>query len=315
MMLENIMFSLNSVLPFFLLILTGAFLKWRGVFSAGFFKTCNTMVYRMALPVQLFMTILNSGGRGGNNGFVLYITAVTLISFFLIWLITELLWKDKTLVGTLVQGGFRGNFALVGIPLVRAVMGEEAVGVAAVVTIAVVLSYNILSVLILSVRGNRAETLKPAKVVLEICKNPLIISSVSGLLLSLTGFRLPVILSNTGGYISQMATPMGLLSIGGLINLKDATARLVPALYSSVIKVGILPLVFIPLSVFFGYRGAELVTLLAALATPVAISSYAMAVEIGGDGPTASNILVITTFGSAFALAIGVYLLKSFALI
>ncbi len=315
MILDNIMFSLNSVLPFFLLILTGAFLKWRGVFSAGFFKTCNTLVYRMALPVQLFMTILNSGGPGKNIGFVLYIAAVTVSSFFLVWLVTELLWKDKTLVGTLVQGGFRGNYALVGIPLVRAVMGEEAAGTAAVATIAVVLSYNIFSVLVLSVRGNNAKTPGPAQVVSEICKNPLIIASVSGLLLSLTGFSLPVMLSNTGIFISQIATPLGLLSIGGLISLKDATARLVPALYSSAIKIVILPLVYIPISVFLGYRGAELVTLLASLATPVAISSYAMAVEIGGDGPTASNILVITTFGSAFALAVGVYLLKAYSLI
>jgi predicted permease len=82
-----------------------------------------------------------------------------------------------------------------------------------------------------------------------------------------------------------------------------------------VIKVVLLPLVAVSLSVALGYRGPELLVLLVMTASPAAVSSYAMAMEMGGDGPTASNILIITTFSSAFMLALGIYLLKTFALI
>jgi predicted permease len=101
------------------------------------------------------------------------------------------------------------------------------------------------------------------------------------------------------------------MSVGGSLDLSSAAARLKPALYASVIKVVILPLFISALSVALGYRGRELLILLVLTAAPVAVSSYAMASEMGGDAPTASNILILTTFASAFSLAFGIYLYRT----
>jgi predicted permease len=43
---------------------------------------------------------------------------------------------------------------------------------------------------------------------------------------------------------------------------------------------------------------------------PVAVSSYAMASEMGGDGALASNIMIITTFFSAITLSLGIYVMR-----
>jgi predicted permease len=170
-------------------------------------------------------------------------------------------------------------------------------------------------VCVLLARGSSGKRQGPWRIISNAAKNPLIVGAVLGLPLMLMDIRLPYILSETLHYVANIATPLGLLSIGGSLNLADATARLKPALYASVIKVVLLPLAAVSLSVILGYKGPELLVLLVMTASPAAISSYAMAIEMGGDGPTASNILIITTFSSAFMLALGIYLLKTFALI
>jgi predicted permease len=314
-MLANIAFSLNCVLPFFLLILLGSSLAGSKLAPRGFFKLGNTFVFRVSLPVQLFLTVAETVSTDGATSFLLYALAITVGSFCLIWLVTELCWKEKALVGTLVQGAFRGNFVLLGIPLAKAVLGGEAERVAAFATIGVVIGYNALSVFVLLARGSSGKRQGPWHILGNAARNPLIVGALLGLPLMLLDIGIPYILSETLHYVAQIATPLGLLSIGGSLNLADATARLKPALYSSAIKVVLLPLVAVGLSVLLGYRGPELLVLLVLTASPAAVSSYAMAVEMGGDGPTASNILIMTTFSSAFMLALGIYLLRTFALI
>jgi predicted permease len=314
-MLENFIFSINCVLPFFLLILLGSAFTGFKLVPRGFFKAGNTFVFRVALPVQLFLTVAETRSTDGATGFLLYMLAVTAVSFGVVWLATELIWKEKALIGTLVQGAFRGNFVLLGLPLARAVLGESAERVAAFATIGVVIGYNALSVFVLLARGSSVKRQSALYILGNAAKNPLIVGAVLGLPLMLMNIEIPYILSETMHYVAQIATPLGLLSIGGSLNLADATARLKPALYSSVIKVVLLPLAVVSLSVLLGYRGPELLVLLVLTASPAAVSSYAMAVEMGGDGPTASNILIITTFSSAFMLALGIYLLRTFALI
>jgi predicted permease len=303
------------VLPFFLLILTGGLLAGFKMVPRGFFKVGNTFVFRIALPVQLFLTVAETSSSDGATGFLLYAILVTAASFALIWFATELFWKEKPLVGTLVQGAFRGNFVLLGLPLARAVMGEQAERVAAFTSIGMVIAYNALSVFVLLARGSSGKRQGALYILANAAKNPLIIGALLGLPLMLLKIAIPYVFSETLHYVAQIATPLGLLSIGGSLNLADATARLKPALYSAVIKVVLLPVVIVSLSIFLGYRGPELLVLLVLGASPTAVSSYAMAVEMGGDGPTASNILIFTTFSSAFVLALGVYLLKTFALI
>jgi predicted permease len=314
-MLANIIFSINCVLPFFLLIALGGALAGFKLVSRGFFKLANTFVFRVSLPVQLFLTVAETASTDGATGFLLYTLAITAGSFGAIWLITELCWKEKALIGTLVQGAFRGNFVLLGIPLARAVLGESAERVAAFATIGVVIGYNALSVFVLLARGNSGKRQSAWYILGNAAKNPLIVGAVLGLPLMLMNIQIPYMLSETLHYVAQIATPLGLLSIGGTLNLADATARLKPALYSSAIKVVLLPLAAVSMSVLLGYRGPELLVLLVLTASPAAVSSYAMAVEMDGDGPTASNILIITTFTSAFMLALGIYLLKTFSLI
>jgi predicted permease len=204
---------------------------------------------------------------------------------------------------------------LLGIPLARAVIGESAVSVAAFTTVGVVLTYNVLSVVVLLARGKDSSKLKISSILRGAVKNPLIIGAVLGAPFMLFRITLPNVILQPLDLLSQIGMPLGLLSVGGILKLSDATARLKPALYSSAIKVLILPLLAVTLTALLGYREAELLIILIITAAPAAVSSYAMASSLGGDGPAASNILIITTFFSVLSLSFGIYLLNTFGLI
>lgn len=316
-MLSDILFSLDRVMPYFLLIVLGLVLRKSGLVSRGFFAGANSFTFRVALPFQLFFNIINIEKGAGEVGLFLgYVLLVTLLSFGIIWAVTEVVYRDnKALIGTLVQGAFRGNFVLLGVPLAGAVLGAPASQLAALASVVTIPAYNILAVIVLSARGKGSEQPTVSGVLHGIVTNPLIIGILSAIPFLLFGLRLPQMVQSTVNYVGMAATPLGLLSIGGLLHFADATARLRPALYAVFIKNLILPLAIMLASYHLGFRGAELLILLVLSATPVAVGSYAMASEMGGDAALASNILILSTFVSGFILAFGIYLLKAFALI
>lgn len=316
-MLSNIVFSLDRVMPYFLLILLGIILRRSGLVSRGFFSSANSFTFHVALPFQLFINIVNIEKIVGNDmRFMFYMFMVTLVSFGVIWAVTEVVYrKDKVIIGTLVQGSFRGNFILLGVPLADAVLGQSAAQIASLCSVVAIPAYNVLSVIVLMTRGKGSEKQTVGSICHSIATNPLIIGSLCALPFLFLDIRLPQMVQTAVSYVGSTGTPLGLLSIGGLLNLADATARLKPALYSVFIKNLILPAVAMLISYYIGYRNEELLVLLVFTATPVAIGSYAMACEIGGDAALASNILILSTFFSGFTLALGIYILKAFALI
>lgn len=299
-------------MPFFLLILLGYLLKRWKVLSEGFLDSLNKFVYKLALPFNLlFSTATMNTDIGGNGKFLFYTFALTLLSFLIIWGVTELLYRDKALVGTLVQGGFRGNFALLGVPLATAVVGTEAAAPAAMAIAIVIPCYNILSVMILSARGHSEGKLDIRKILLGVVTNPLIIAAVTGMLISGLRIPLPSMALQTVSYMGSCATPLGLLSIGGLFNFRAATARLKPALYSTAIKLVVMPAAMVGLCWLLGFCGADLLLFFIMFGSPAAVSSYAMATELGGDGPLASNTLIMTTLFSSITLSLGIYLMRT----
>jgi predicted permease len=298
-------------MPFFFLILLG-YAFTRGKFLPdAFLQSLNKFVYKLALPLNLFYTTATmERGMRGNGRFLLFAFLLTLGSFVVVWLATELLYRDKKLVGTLVQGGFRGNFALLGVPLAAAVVGEAAAAPAAMAIAVIIPCYNILSVLVLVSRGG-GEKPDIRKVLRGVVTNNLIIATLLGILISALGIPLPRMILQTTEHLAATATPLGLLSIGGLFNLKAATARLKPALYASLIKLMVQPLLLVFVCYLLGFRGEELFLFFVMFGAPVAVSSYAMASEMGGDGALASNIMIITTFFSAATLSLGIYVMRT----
>lgn len=100
-MLDSLIFSLNSTMPLFFLMLLGYLLHRRQFLTDDFVAMANKFVFHVALPVQLFRDLATMDVRASFDGpYVLFCAAVTTASILVIWGLARLLLKDKHIVGS-----------------------------------------------------------------------------------------------------------------------------------------------------------------------------------------------------------------------
>lgn len=315
--MDNFIFSINSTMPVFLVILLGYILKIRGFLSEQFADTANKFCFNIALPAMLFQDISKTNVKEDMDiCFFLYCLIVTIIMFALVWMCAKLFVKDKTMVGAFAQAGARGSAAILGVAFVENICGD--IGMTALMIVASVPFFNMLSVIILvceSPDGGDNGKAKIKNSIINIAKNPIIIGILLGLLASLIEFNAPVIMDRSLDYIGRTATPIALIAIGAGFNLDEALTRLKPAIAASIIKLIGLPSVFLPFAIKLGFRDAEMVAILVMLAAPTTVSSYVMAKSMNNDHVLASNVIVLTTLLASITLTAWVFLLRSMGLI
>ncbi len=313
---ENLIFSLNSTMPIFLLIVLGWFLMRVHLFNEEFAAVADKYVFKVALPVLLFRDIATADIYANFQlKFVLFCMIATTIMFMGTWALTELFMKDKSMVGAFVQGAARGSAAILGIAFVNNIYGNS--GMAPMMIVAAVPLYNIYSVIILTFCSNDRSSHKGAikKALINIIKNPIILGIFIGLPFSLLRIDLPQIISKSVDNIAATATPIALLVVGATFEGRKAIKKIKPTMVATLIKLIIIPLVFFPFAVMLGFRGSELVAILVMLGSPTTVTCYIMAKNMGNDSVLSSSIVVMATLLSSITLTMWVFILKSLALI
>lgn len=312
--MDSFIFSINATMPVFLLILIGYILKRIGLIDKKYVSTSNRINYLMTLPALLFKDISGANIREVFDiGYVLFCVLVTTFSFFTIWGLSKLLIKDKTIIGAFVQASFRGSAAVLGVAFIQNMYGNS--GMAPLMIIGTVPLYNIYSVIVLTYESNTATEKNFKSASLNICKNPIILAILAGIAVSLAGIRFPYIIDRSISNIAALATPMALISIGGGFEGRKALKKIKPTIWATLIKLVILPAVFLPLAVYIGYREQELIAILIMLAAPTTASCYIMAASLGNDEVLTSSAIVSATFFSSITLTVIIFILKSFSLI
>jgi predicted permease len=321
--MSSFFFSLNAVLPIFLLILLGWVLKDRKVINGTIKNALNTIAFNVTLPLMLFRDIAVSDvSHLFNPAFIGYALGGTLLTFLLTWLLAEWCIKDKTAIGAFVQGSFRGNFAIIGLLLINSVLGHTAKG--ALMTAFAVPMYNILAVIVLSFRSKNPQPASLKSTLVNIAKNPLILGILAGVPFSLFNiplFTLPAtkFLATTIHLLADITNPVALLAIGASISLAKIKAGLPKALAATAIKIVISPLLFTGLAFLLrgtlGFSHEDLLVLMILFGVPTAVASFIMASKMNNDEDLAANIVLLTSLLSVFTLTLGIYIFKAAGLI
>ena len=314
--MDSFIFSLNATMPVFLVILLGYWLKRIGFLTEGFASVADKLVFKVALPAQLFYDIACTDLRQDfEPSFVIFCMAATTAMFGGIYLLARLLLKDKSLVGAFSQASARGSAAILGIAFVQNVYGNA--GLTPLMIVAAVPLFNIYSVLILtfSAPDNASGGGQLKKACLNVLKNPIILGILAGLPLSLLEIQLPAVLEKTVVSVGSMSTPVALLVVGAGFQTGAALAKLRPAVAATVIKLVVLPAIFLPLAVWMGFTGSELMAILIMVGAPTTVTCYIMAKNMGGDAQLSSTIVVLATIFSSVTLTFWIFLLRSMALI
>lgn len=313
--MENFIFSLNTTIPVFLVILLGWALMQKGFLTKEFTRVADKYVFKVALPLLLFKDIATADiSKVFDLKFVLFCMVATTIMFMGTWALTYIFMKDKSMVGAFTQAAARGSAAVLGIAFVENIYGDS--GMAPLMIVSAVPLYNIYSVIILTL-SSKENTGKGniQKAFINILKNPIIIGIFAGLPFSLLSISIPAIPLKAITNVAATATPIALITIGAGFEGRKAIAKIKPTIIATFIKLVAIPAVFFPFAIAMGFRGSSLVAILIMLGSPTTVTCYIMAKNMGNDEVLSSSVVVMATLVSSVTLTLWVFLLKSLALI
>lgn len=313
--MENLVFSLNSTMPLFLIMLLGYLLHQKGFLEDSFVASANKFVFKIALPVQLFRDLATTDIYANFDGkYVLFCFVSTLVSILVIWFLARHLLKDKHIVGEFVQACYRSSAAILGAAFIQNIYGTS--GMSGLMILGSVPLYNIFAVLILTIESPSADAQsgmsdKIKASIKGIFTNPILIGIALGFVYSLLRLPMPTIASKTLSSLSSLTSPLALLAIGAGFKGKAALGYLKPTVVATLVKLVILPAVFLPLAVKCGFTNEKLVALLVMLGSISTPSGYVMAKQMGHEGVLSGSVCVTTTFFSALTLTFWVWLAHS----
>lgn len=314
-MWSDLLFSANVVVPIFLLIILGYFLTRIKLWDEHFLKIANQFCFKCLLPVLLFYNVATANiFEVFNLKLIIYACLSACLLCGILFLIVPLFIKDKKRRGVMIQGTFRSNFLLFGVPLGLSIGDSEGAILAAVVAAFYVPIINLLSVISLYA-FSESENKNIKSALLGIVKNPLIIGGVSGLLFSVIrnsiGFELPQMLDTTLLNIKSAATPIAFIILGGDLKFNNMLKNIKFSSISVLGKVVLIPSVLLVVSALLGFDKLEMAILIAVFATPNAVSSYAMARNYEADYELAGEIIALGTMLSIFTMFIFITIGKS----
>ena len=323
--MDSLIFAVNAVSPIIVTVAVGYLLKKAGLMSADFAKAANKLVFRLLLPSMLFLNVYKIENIASMDfGYVLYVL-IALITIFALSIPLCLAVSGKgERRGVLLQGIFRSNYALVGIPLAQSLFGDEGAIIATLLSAFYVPALNMLAVISLSIFKKNGSKPDVKKILLGIVKNPLIQS----IALAIVFLGIRAIFENLGiefrisqipaiftplEYFSRSATPIALLVLGAQFEFSAIKELRREIIFGTFMRTFVVPLLGLGVAYLFfsdTFTGAHFAAFVAVFATPVAVSSVPMAQEMEGDSALAGQLVVWTTLFSALSVFLASFLLK-----
>lgn len=304
------MHILNILAPVFLLIATGALLQRTAFVSPDFLKEANRVTYWLGLPALLFSQLVDSFHHADGAGLMLGVMfGATLLLVLAGYLASWLLGVPAAAAGTFVQGGFRGNLAFVGLPIIYSLpdtplAGGLSVRTAAIMTVApMMVFYNTAGVVVLLLSHHQLSGRMLWPFLWQLATTPPLLATFAGMGFAMAGWTLPSAVDKTFTALGEMALPLGLLGVGGSLVTVRLGSHWRRPLGSALLKTAVSPLLGWLVGRALGLGAAELKVVLILMACPTAIVSYTVALEMKGDEALASGAIVLSVLTSVVALA------------
>lgn len=317
--MSDIIYSLNIVLPLFLIGAIGYFLRVKGIVDMNFMDKGMSLCFKLLLPTMLFNEIYTADIIGGFSlKTLIFGVCGTFISIVSSFIYAKFFIKNEDKRSAIAHGIFRSNFIMMGVPIVENMYGAGASVNSAALLPFVIPMFNVAAILVFTLyapKGANNKKVSAKYIFLKIIKNPFIIAVFLAAILKLINFKMPTFAMSTISYVARTSTTMSLLTIGGMFELSEAKKNMKYTLWTCFARLIVVPAIAISIAVLLGIRGVELATLLILFGSPTAVSSAAMAKNLGGDYKLSGDITMLSAFLSIFTMFVFIFVLKSFALL
>jgi predicted permease len=213
---------ISSLLPVFMVIALGYFLRHRAVLDAAAWHGLENLCYFVLFPVLLVKTLAVADiGSAEITSFAAALLFAILAMSVLLLLAYPLLQRYFNVSGasftSLVQGATRWH-GFIALSIAGLLLGDEGVAYMAVTMATIIPPLNIINVMVLAHFGDAEGDLRG--VLLQLVKNPFIIACALGAFLNVSGLGLTPLLYDTADIIGSGALGIGLLTVGAGIQLR-----------------------------------------------------------------------------------------------
>lgn len=308
--MSNLLLTANTVLPVFLVMVAGFVCRKLKLVKPDAVKAMNKLVFQVFLPISLAKSLMSLDPDATINYSVMLYCAAGIIATFIVgMLLVPRFVADNRRRGAIIQGMYRSNYAILGIPLIESLFPGGDNGASAMVALITVPLFNMLAVITLETF--RGGSFSLSKILLGIIRNPLILGCVAGFVIGKLPVTVPEFLMSTITKLGSVASPLALFSLGATIDLKKIGGNAKALLFSVSARLIIVPGVLLFFAYLLGYRGAEYAALMIAFGSPCAVSSYTMAAQMDSDEELAAQMVMLTTVFSVFTIFLMVLLFQS----
>jgi predicted permease len=321
--MDAFLFAFGAVTPLILIVALGYLLKRLGLFEAELGKRVNKVVFKILIPMTVFLNIYKIEDVGDvDPTYIVYAAIVTSIVFLVSLPLSGLITNVPNRRGVISQMMYRSNYALIGLPLAELICGPDGLSAAALLSVVSVSLFNAFAVVSFSIFEEDDKRINFKKIFIDILKNPLIIAILAGLFCLLTrkllgacdiSFRLSQItpLFKAITYIANSATPVALLCLGAQFEFSAIRSMKKEIICGVLLRTVIVPTLALGIAyLFFDFTAGMFAAMIAAFATPVSVSSAPMAQEMGGDGELAGQLVLWSTAASSVTLFAFIYALR-----
>ena len=291
--MESLLMAVQVVVPMAIMVCIGVIMRICKVADAATMKKVDNMIFKVFMPTLSFYNIHKTDFSKLNTiGYILYGVAVLMVLFLIAMTVVPKYVKPRPTAASYGQAIFRSNYLIFGAAVAESVYGAGNIGIVSLLGAVAVPLFNAQAAILLETA--RQGTASTKKLLLAIAKNPTVIATVMGLAVNFSGIVLPELVLGVVEDLSGLTTPLSFLSIGVSLSL-GAVSKKGYLTSGILLRLVLIPLVFVAIAVLLGFRCQELCALLILFAAPTAVSSYPMAVAMDADGDFAAQMVAYTT--------------------
>ncbi len=302
--MDAIQTALNSVIPTFLLIFTGALAdKYFPKLDLG---TLTKLSIYFLIPALILNALAKTKLSFADAGllslaYIIYILFLGAIAYF------STKGQAKTVAGAIIVSTIFGNTGNMGLPISQFAYGEAGLERAVVI---LVVSLVIMFVVGPTVLSGKADSLR--KRFIDAIKLPPIWASLIGISINFFNIPIPQSIDRSINLLGSGAIPILLISLG--IQMKRTWTWKIDnsALATTGLRLLIGPIVAYAVAKLLGLAILDIKILVLSATMPAAVTMFIVALEVKGAYETVAKSVVATTIASIFALSAIIYIMNRF---
>ncbi len=307
----------DLILPVFAVIVTGWLVGYAGYLSRTLSEALIHFAYNIAMPALLIVTIAQEPSHSLIDWrFLAAFGGGSLLCFVLVFGVMSIS-ASRNLASRTMFGmaASMTNTGFVALPVLQAIYGPRAVLPAAIATVFVAVVMFPIAVVLLESdqRDEHGAVASPMVTAKHVVLNPLVISTLIGMLLSVLGLRLPGPIAAYFGIFADALTPCALFAIGLGLSLDGLRANIGQASLLSAVKLVIMPLIVYGLSLSLHLDPLYAIAAVICAAVPTAKTVYILAGEYHREEMMVASTISLTTLASVVSLPVWLYSLSALA--